>query len=470
MDLPYQIPSKKPHSSHVDDSIEDSPSDNLTSKDSSSPVEKVPFGEKQMGRHEGKRKRSNQKEKQQKKTDISLGDLLGVKEYSFELQSPLSSNPNREQNISNHPLNDVEEEDILKADSLPITMKSIKDLKIINEQDSITESEPIESPLISNRADVDKLFAKKGKVEQVLQEKSFNIKTNRENPQVIYKDHKEKEILPRKSDINLSNKRNSKYTNENQFEETGSGVPKEKEHPVIPLLPIVEKLDSHASYRRKHVAVSHANATSKSSSETGPQTTNLKQANQTQASESRLSPSRTTLESYKKAKLASYTAKNRTKITTFGKSNNIVTNNFTLEDRKLSVPVAFYSSFARSEPYFLPIEYQYGFSKLVETEESPFVALNNTFPRYTKSTDHKKEVIINAPKKPGHFLSIKTVGTQDTGLGFKNLNSNMNTHANPNINTKEGKFLTSQTKSANHFYVKLKGLQEEQPHSPLVLK
>lgn len=68
--------------------------------------------------------RSKKREKRRKKNDISLSDLLGVKEYSFELESPLSIHASREEHYSNVPrFQHVDKEDLLKADSLPVTLK-----------------------------------------------------------------------------------------------------------------------------------------------------------------------------------------------------------------------------------------------------------------------------------------------------------------------------------------------------------
>jgi len=83
------------------------------------------------------------------KNDVSLRDLLNVKEYSFVLESPLSTHQSQDESgINFQQFKHVEKDDILKADSLPLTMKEGELSKLLPEKRREKEINPAD--LINN--------------------------------------------------------------------------------------------------------------------------------------------------------------------------------------------------------------------------------------------------------------------------------------------------------------------------------
>ena len=78
------------------------------------------------------KKKQVQQSNNKQRNEVSKNELMQVKDHSFELQSPLSSNPNRFEAIvhNNNPmkmseLQHVEKDDLLAAESLPISIQDI---------------------------------------------------------------------------------------------------------------------------------------------------------------------------------------------------------------------------------------------------------------------------------------------------------------------------------------------------------
>lgn len=78
--------------------------------------------------------RKKKADENRKKNDVSLTDLLKVKEHSFVLESPLSTHNSRDESgINFQQFQHVEKDDLLKADSLPLTMKEVELSKLLPE-------------------------------------------------------------------------------------------------------------------------------------------------------------------------------------------------------------------------------------------------------------------------------------------------------------------------------------------------
>jgi hypothetical protein len=437
--------------------------------------------------------------KGEKKTDISLSDLLGVKEHSFELQSPLSSHRSRPQTpaIRNVVLHHVDKEEILKADSFPVEIKTLKELEILPEienanlEGSIMNRSSHNTKRGSDKENkqnwnqskikiIDDFKQSQGLSQKFSKQQSCESGDTSEDDTQYISSFKRKLLyqddMQLDSETNLDSRddhRPSHHYKSNMHAITDR-VPDHKKDSIFNTptpgkqakdkAPLYERADDFGQKAKKIVSISPS---------------------QTNRSDAKLSPSSLLKNSelFRKNKLTNsnimkkMTKNNSFRTSCFINSNplpNFTTNQYTLpgaEGNIHHVQMTMYHDLINTEPCInIPEKAGHNFSKLVATtiDESYPLSLNHSFPPYSeRKKEYKKEMKILLPKRNGHYMSMKSNETADTAFGLKNLSSNTNL-SNVNIaSLKEGRtFSSHHTRSMNHIYAKGRILGGERPYSP----
>ena len=410
----------------------------------------------------GNNKYARKKEEgKRNKNDVSLSDLLKVREYSFILESPLSThniNMSREDFIMSIPrLQHVNKDDLLKAESLPITMKEVELSKIMPDKlkDLSLEMEANQTTFLDNTRKKDQMILEDKQRKNQNEIKIIEEFKNSSNyPHEIHVEQQAEsfESSERSSPIMSSQKRNLLHEDDTQLEwETNMDI---KSH-----LSKRTKALSNLSIERPNLVSTTTilkdrvhDLPSPSFQETvtsqegvilalPPNTKDMRSRNSTINSvDGKLFPIEASRKAIKnrselvkgnpirrlanKSSLRNshFTGSGQTRISTkantrFNEAEGESTHN---------IPLTMFTSLNHTEP--LRMIDKHNFSHLVETEADADEkisqsCLNNSFPPYwSHGEKDKKEVVIKfATKRHPNYTSLKTVETENSGWGSKNL-------------------------------------------------
>jgi len=394
------------------------------------------------------------------KNDISLSDLLKVREYSFVLESPLSThmvNLSREDfHMSVPRLQHVNKEDLLKAESLPITMKEVELSKIMPDKlkDLSLEIEASQTNFLENTRKKDQInLEEKQRKNQGEIKIIEEFKNSLNNLHEIHADQREDgyESSDRSSPHLSSQKRRLLHEDDTQLEWESN-----------------MDIKGHSSKRTKtlsNLSLGHPNLVStttilkdgvhdipsESFQETGTSQEgaslalppNIKDIRSRTSTINSVDIKLFPIEASRKAaqnrselvkgnpirrianksslRNSHFTGSGQTRIST--KANT----RFNEAEGELThhMPLTMFTSLNHTEP--LRLADKHNFSHMVETEadaEDKIAQgyLNSSFPPYWQHEKDKKEVVIKFPtKRNPNYTYLKTVETENSGWGSKNL-------------------------------------------------
>ena len=395
------------------------------------------------------------------KSDISLTDLMGVKDYSFVLESPLSSHISREEFSMSFPqFQHVDKDDLLKADSLPVTMKEIELSKILpdrNKHSGQHEESSHNSYMINTRKKDQPASGEKQAQQHTeikIIEESRNSSGNSQNTNVKqpgescessdksspYISSQRRKLLQeddtqleweanidskREMDSRREGSRKTKTTPSIHIEcsslSSTSNILKDKTNEQSSL-----ELYQNTQMDKEEIVISlpqTAKDLRNRSSTINSIDVKLESINMTQNSvgRSRLVKENPNRRHTNKSNLRTshFTGSGQTRIST--KANTGFNREIYYNEN---------SSMNRTEPIIRLID-NHDFSNMVETEEGSVEKishnyLNNSYPPYSGHMDKgKEEAMTKFPmKRNANYTSLKTVETTDSGWGSKNLMSN----------------------------------------------
>ena len=399
------------------------------------------------------RKKVNEDEKKKRnKNDVSLTDLLKVKEYSFVLESPLSTHNSREEVSFPQFQQHVEKDDLLKADSLPLTMKEAELSKIMPEKRKEKEINP--EDLINNLNNLnntkrrDRMVTINEKQRRTPGEIKIieEFKNSLNHTQEAHPHHQEESYnsSERSSPYISSQKRRLLHQDDTQLEwetnmdskgnvsrriktATNPGGVSSDGHPTLVSTTSILKdrtrevpspgLYSHSVIGQEGVGIPLPQSIKDVRSSTST-INSVKAGNRSEMVKG--NPSR---------RLANKSGLKNSHFTTGSSHTRISTKantgfNEGEIDSTQHVPLTMYTSLSHSEPLLRLHHDKYSFSHLVETEAGEEkINLNSSFPPYWQNGEkHKKENIVTKFPIKRHGNST-AVG----GWGSKNLSTNNST-------------------------------------------
>ena len=368
---------------------------------------------------------SNNKErsKKSKKTDVNLSDLMAVDDF-IKLDSPLSHKG--DQMTKEGKLQDVCLDDLLNANSLPVSMKDGDFDNLLEKEskkDDYKENHKCNSPHISQiKNEDDPLIPNKGNskgyelnrskikiIEDFKQSANSTQKSSKlshdsdsslsligSQNNILYKDD---EKLEPETDLltkNISNLRLKSLNN-----------PASRKGLLLPSNRVNLNINiGNSNFSRERIEDSHKSK-GNSKNLTGSIASNISKRSITKGihTDSMIN------------------------------SNNIkLLLNYNEHENEVHIPMIRFGE--KSEPIILPLKMSNVFSKMVDTTEKTIAhdILNMTFPQYNKKTTIEvKYKAIKFPKKLNNLFSTKSIDTLDTAAGFRNLNIISGKVANGNI-------------------------------------
>lgn len=353
---------------------------------------------------------SHNKEKRKskrKKTDVSLNELMSVQHY-LQMDGPIEdSSLLKSEQPKQSRLHDVCLDDLLNANSLPVSMRD-GDFENMMAKDNHNKKD--ENNNKANR--------------EVRNKSNQNTMKNHENQEVAKGNSKIKIIEDFKQNSANNTQKSSKISYDSDSSQSlistqNQNLLYKDDERLEPELVLESK--SISSYDSKNMIlnpmVRKQSLPTKITNDTPPQ----------RSSSLNLA--------HKGRNIGNFTAgSNMTGVSGISKksmkningslinSNNI---KILLNENEHEVQFPIISFSERSEPIILPMKISNHFSKMVATSEdaSGPDLLNMTFPAYTgKSSSQLKFKAVKFPRKNIHFFSTKSIDTLDTAVGLKNLN------------------------------------------------
>ena len=359
---------------------------------------------------------NKKRSKKDKKTDVCLSDLIAVDDF-IKLDSPLS---NKEDELEKEArLQDVCLDDLLNANSLPVSMKD-GDFK------SLIEKENTEDDYDSNNKCNDNVRDTNSDCLMITKENTKMHNLNRSKIKII-------EDFKRSAD---NTQKSSKFSFESDSSQSlvslQNNILYKDDERLEPETDILIKNISNLESKNLNNPISRKGLLPSKIASSTPNRVSLNiNIGNSNSSRERIEECHKIKGKSKNLTGSSLSniSKRSSSVKEIHNGSLINSNNMKIllndneHDNEVQIPIISFGG--KSEPIILPLKVASMFSKIVATTEKTCAhdILNMTFPQY-----HNRKVIevkykaIKLPKKSKYSFSSKSTDTLDTGVGFRNLN------------------------------------------------